>query len=335
MTVRVRSSSAWIITAGVILAAPFVFVGSYPRFLIAASLLFALLAVSWNLTLGVAGIFNFGHLAFFAIGTYTTGILTVDYSWSVWPALLAGTCAGGVAGAVAFLPVFRLRGIYVALVTFVFAQICSFVVINSNSLTGGMGGLVGLPFVQIGSFDLTANGGLGFCLLIGAVLLIVVLLLDRLSRSPYGHSLVALRENEQYALSRGLPAFRIQLKAFVISGAIAGATGGLFGLYYGVVSTELFGFGYLTLVLSMIFLGGSGSVYGPILGAVVIEVLSDRLKSHGPWSNIVVAALIVVVLRFLPGGLVSLPRLIRRYLLRARNSAHRTAPDADRDPAHL
>jgi branched-chain amino acid transport system permease protein len=280
--------------------------GPAGRFLACTVLVYAILALTWNLTLGVAGVANFAHLAFFAVGAYASGILTTSTDLSPWLGIPLAAVVAGVAGLIAFVPVIRLRGIYIALVTFVFAQLCFYLVINQSKLTGGSSGLAGLPPYTIGDFQFGADGSLGFYILLAIAFLVIVIVLDLIYRSTFGRSLVALRDRENYAISRGVPPFRQQLIAFVVSAALAGATGAIYSSFVGVVAPELFGFGYTTTVLSIIFLGGVGSARGPIFAAIVVTIVSDALKNTGPWRFIVISGIIMVVLWLFPTGLAGM-----------------------------
>lgn len=301
----------WGAIAAAVALVPVVIADPAGRFVAILALLYAMLATSWNLTLGFAGIANFAHMAFFAIGAYGSAVATDRLGVSPWLGLLVAIGAGAASGAVAFVPVLRLRGIYVALVTFVFSQLCFFLVLNQSSWTGGSSGIVGLEPFSIAGHPFTENGRLGYLVFAGVLFLLTLIAIELLVRSSFGRSLIALRDHEQYAQARGVPPFRQHLIAFVASAALAGLTGGVYAHVVGVVSPELFGFGYSSLVLSMVFLGGLSSVRGPVLGAIAVTVLSDRLLAHGPWRFIAVSLIIVVVLWFFPRGLAGLLESLR------------------------
>lgn len=295
-------------------AVPFVIGGGYGRFLAILTLLYAMLAVSWNLTLGFAGVFNFAHLAFFALGAYGTAIATVRWEWSPWTGLAMSVVVAVAASALAFLPVVRLKGIYVALITFVFARLCYFLVLNRTDLTGGSSGLVGLPQLSLGGEPFILDNRFGYYVVAAVAFLVVMAIMELIVHSSYGRSLMALRDNETYAVSRGVPAFRQRLFAFAISGAVAGFAGGMYALVVGVASPQLFDFGFITLVLSMVFLGGVRTLHGPVAGAVAVTLVADQLQDEGPWRDIAIAGLILLVLWFFPGGLAGLLDDLRRRL---------------------
>jgi branched-chain amino acid transport system permease protein len=308
----IRWDAGKVVAVGVIgLVVPELVTGLDGRFTATTAVLYAILAVSWNLTLGTARIFNFAHIAFFALGAYASAIITTKLPVSPWVGLAVATGVGVVAGAAVFIPAVRLRGIYVALTTFVLAQVCFYVVLGLTSFTGGSNGVVGLPQYQIGNYLFVTNGDLGYYYL-GLILLVATLgVMVAIKHARLGRGLVALRDNEIYALTRGVPAFRLRLAAFCISGGIAAVTGAVYAHLVGVVSPDLFGFNYISLVLSMIVLGGTNSIFGPVAGAVVIEETLNRLRSQGAWQFIVVSAVILGVLWFFPGGLAGIPERLR------------------------
>ncbi len=308
---RHRTWTAASVLLVALLLSPYVFVANVSRLLIITVLLYALLAVSWNLTLGYAGIFNFAHVAFFGLGAYSMGIATATYDLDPWVGVPIGLLVGAVSGVLTYLPVVRMRGIYVGLITFVFVQLCIYLVLATGEITGGSRGLPGIPSLEMGAASLRDNGGVGYIWLLSVVLVAVLVLSDVLTRSNYGKSLIALRDNETLAVARGIPRIRQHLVAFVISGGIAGLTGALYASYFRVASVDLFSFAYTTLLLSMIFIGGSGRTWGPVLGAVIVTLLDHGLRDAGAWRLVVVGVLTIVLLIALPGGLAGLSDRVR------------------------
>ena len=315
----------WITFAVALVLAPDVFSSAHSRLVLILAMLYALLAVSWNLTLGLAGIFNFAQIAFFGVGAYTTAIFCTKTGVSPWVAMALSGISAGVSACIAFLPVLRLRGIYVGLATYVFSQLCIYLVLGQSRLTGGSNGIVGLPDVTLGGTDFYNNQRIGYYYLGAALLFLVCLVFTMLTRSNFGRSLIALRNNESLAASRGIQRSRQQFLAFVIGAIVAGLAGSYDAFFNSVVSTDVFGFGYLTLLLSMIFLGGRNSIPGTVLGAFVITVLNDRLSHVGAWQQVVTSSIILVVLWLFPDGLAGLARVCLSWLQRRRT--HRSLTD--------
>lgn len=287
-------------------ALPYVVVSPGSRLLAATALIYALLAGSWNLTLGFGGIFNFAHVGFFGVGGYAMAIATMRWEWSSLAGLTLAVLAGAIAGALTYLPVIRMRGIYVALITFVFVQLCYYLVLAVPDLTGGSSGLPGLPAFTVGDHNFSLYGGLGYLWTLAAAVALMLILLDILLSRPFGHSLIALRDNEALATSRGIHRVRQHLLAFALSGALAGFTGAMYVSYFRVADGGLFSFSFVTLGLSMIFLGGTRYTWGPVVGAVLITVLVDQMSDYGAWRQIVIALGTIFILIVAPQGVAGL-----------------------------
>ncbi|MEU8037508.1 branched-chain amino acid ABC transporter permease [Streptosporangium sp. NPDC049078] len=330
---NLRSWAGWPVYAAVLVALPMVFTDPHSRLLLILFTMYGVLAMSWNLTLGFAGIFNFAQIGFFGIGAYTTGILATRTGIDPWLALPISGVSALIASLVAFLPVLRLRGIYVGLATYVFSQLCIYLVLGQAGLTGGSNGIVGIPRLSLGDVNLRADGRIGYYFLGAALLFAVTVLVRVLTRSTLGMSLLALRDNEALATSRGVSRVRQHLIVFMVGAAVAGVAGSFNAFLNGVVSTDVFGFGYLTLLLSMIFLGGSGSVYGPIAGAVVVTLVSDVLQDAGAWRDMAIAMLILVVLWIAPKGLAGITNSVLASLRRPRRPASEPLPTTSKETA--
>jgi branched-chain amino acid transport system permease protein len=291
----------WAFGIALFLALPFVIVDPYLRHLGILAMLFAVAASNWDLTLGYAGLFNFAHIAFFGLGAYTSGILAVHYGVSPWLGILGGTVVAVIVSAIISLPAIRLRGIYVALITFAFSQLTVALIVSQTTLTGGLAGLVSVPGLSIGGFAFHDNPA-SFFYLAGALLLASTLFLRRIVKSDLGLSLVALRDFEEYAVSRGVPIARQRFLAFVLSAIFPGMVGAVYAHYLLVVSPDVFGFSFATLFLSMVLVGGIATTYGPVLAAVLLTYVTELLAGIGTVRFMLVAVLVVVTLRFLPTG---------------------------------
>ena len=289
-----------------LLAAPLVLTGSYPRHLLIMSLIYAVVAASWDVSLGYGGLFNFAHLAFFGIGLYVAAILSKLVGLDPWVAIgLAGVCTTATAALVS-LPVIRLRGIYVVLVTFAFGQLVQQLVLSQADVTGGSQGMVMVPGLRIGTYNFARDGKLAYCYAAIGMFVVTVMALRALVRSPLGISIRALRDHEDFAAARGISASRTQFLALVASAPLTGIAGGFLATYARVASLDVFGFGTLSLVLSMVLLGGAGTLYGPMVAAFVLTFVSEALVGFGIWRFLIISAGMVVVLVAFPGGLASM-----------------------------
>jgi branched-chain amino acid transport system permease protein len=318
LTALLRRVGGAVVVLVVAIAAPQLITGAYYQNLAILALLYAIVAANWDLTIGYAGLFNFAHIAFFGLGAYTSGVLTTKYGISPWLGIAAavGLCVV-VGGAVAF-PATRLRGIYVALTTFAFTQLVSSLIVSRTSLTGGSAGLVLIPSITIGSYDFGFHNA-GYFYLAEGLLIVSTIFLRVLVRSDFGLSFVAIREFEDYAASRGVPVARQRLLALVISSVFTGAAGAIYAHYLGVASPDIFGFGFVTLFLSMVILGGSGTIYGPIVAAIVLTFFTEsrQLAGLGDLRFMLISVLIVLVLLFARGGIWGAVQALGRILSRA------------------
>ena len=312
----------------ILLVIPFFVTSPYVRHLLILAFIYAIVASNWDLSLGYAGIFNFGHMAFFGLGTYASAILSKTLDISPWATIpIAGTI-GVLAALIVSVPVLRLKGIYVVLVTFAFSQLCLQLILSQADVTGGSQGMPLLPPLKLGDYNFARDGKLGYYYVALFVLVVSTAYLHRVVRSDFGVSIVALRDNEDYAVSRGVSLGRNRMMTLLASAAFTGVAGGLFSVYVRVASPEIFGFGPLSLALSMLLLGGTASVYGPILGAFVITLLSEAMVELGPWRFLIISTLIILVMAFYPGGVISalgrVPQAVKRLTGRHQGGAAAT-----------
>lgn len=292
---------------------PLIVTDSYSRHLLILAFVFAVVASNWDLSLGYGGLFNFAHVALFAIGVYTYGIAAKTLGLSPWLAMpLGGLVAMIVAAAIA-LPVLRLDGIYVILVTLAFSQLLYQVVISQSDITGGTSGMVTLPALKLGDYRFVRDGKIGYYYA-GLILLVAsTAFLYTFTRSRFGRAIVALRDNKYYAMSRGISEARTRLLTLMASALFTGIAGGFYGAYVRVASPDAFGLGFLTLLLSILLLGGAGTIWGPVIAAFVITLLSEAIADLGAWRNIVIAVLIVVIMVFYPGGIWAALQELREF----------------------
>ena len=287
---------------------------SYIRHLFILAFIYAVLASNWDLSLGYAGLFNFGHLAFFAAGVYTAAIAAKTFGLSPWLAIPLGGVTAALAALIVAAPVARLKGIYVVLVTFAFSQVMLQLIYSQSHITGGAEGIVRIPALQLGDYKFIRDYKFGYYYVALALLTVSTGYLLWLARSPFGRALLALRDNEDYAAARGISITRTRVLALVCSAVFPGIAGGFFAIYLRVASPEVLSFGTLSLVLSMVLVGGTATVIGPILAAFAIFFATEAMAGIRGMEEarfIVVAVAMILVLRFAPGGLARLLRPFR------------------------
>jgi branched-chain amino acid transport system permease protein len=275
--------------------------------------IFAVLALSLNLLLGYTGQLSLGHAAFFGIGAYATGLLTVKLEWSPWVGLLAAVVLPGAAGYVIGRLALKLRGAYFVLLTISFAGCVSLVSVNWMDLTNGPLGVPGVPPLEIalpGVPALSLRTKAAFYYVVLAAVALSYLVCLGLIRSRVGRALVALRENETLAASVGIDGTHYLVLAAVVSAAMAGFGGGLYAHYTRFVSPEVFLFTYTVTMVIMVVAGGKGTLAGPVVGAVLFTVLPEALRAatSWQWQMLLYGILLVGVLFFMPEGIVPAAR---------------------------
>lgn len=281
---------------------PLIFTDAYIRHICILAFIYAILASSWDLSLGYGGIFNFAHIAFFAIGLYAYGVGAKILGIDPWVAVALAPAASIAFAALLAVPVLRLEGIYVILVTIAASQLLLKIVVSQSDITGGTSGMVLLPRLTIGDYRLTDDGRIGYYYAALAMLGLSTLFLYKLERSSFGRAIKALRDNKYYAISRGVSEGRTRLYTLCASALLPGMAGAFYGSYVRVASIEVFGLAFLTLVLSILLVGGVSTIWGPIFAALLVAVFAEVLAAYGAWRDIVIALVIIGVVLVYPGG---------------------------------
>ena len=291
-----------IVVVVVVAFIPLVWRNDYYISLFTLILLFTIMTQSWNITIGMCGIWNFGQLAIIALGGYATGLLVVKLGMSPWLALVGGILAGGLSAVIMVLPSIRLRGIYASMLTFAFAEVVRLLIIADS--TGFTGGPFGLPGVT-GLFDwLSPSWSLrAYFWLTLVISAVVMLFVHRMMNSPFGMGLVSLRESVRYSIGMGINRRVAFIMATAISGLIAGLAGGLYVTFYHGITPSFMGLGPMGALVIMVVVGGLGTVRGPILGAFAVTMLSELLRDTVMWRLVVQGALLLIVLAFWPAGI--------------------------------
>ncbi len=302
----------WALHLGVLTVAilfPFVFPSNFMVNFGVMALFYAFIGQSWNISGGFAGQLSFGHVAFFGVGAYASTIVQLRLGWSPWlglpAAALAGAAVGGVIGVLSFRA--GLKGSYFALITLAFAEVLR-IVTNSVSFTGGGLGMLIPMKASAANFQFAERSGFYFLILLMAAL--SVALAEWLRRSRFGAQLTAIRENEDSAKALGIDVFREKVKVMLLSGAIGGMGGCFFAQYFLYIDPlVVFGVDKSVEMLLVSMIGGAGTVYGPLVGALLLASISDitRVLSQIQGLSLVLyGGLLVVIIAYLPNGLIDL-----------------------------
>jgi branched-chain amino acid transport system permease protein len=261
-----------------------------------------LLVVGLNLLLGYAGQISLGHAAFFGLGAYTSGILTATYGVDPWLALMAGLAVSGLAAFLIGIPALKLRGYYLAMATLGFGIIVYIILNEAQGLTGGPSGLSGIPSLSLAGLALNTPRRL--YLLIWIILGLILYISANLVNSRTGRAIRALHDSETGAQSLGVDTFRLKLKIFVWSALYASLAGSLYAHALNFVAPSSFGFMFSIKLVTMVVLGGMASIWGSLLGAGVLTVLPEMLTVFHDLEVVIFGAILMVVMIFLPRGLV-------------------------------
>jgi ABC-type branched-subunit amino acid transport system ATPase component/ABC-type branched-subunit amino acid transport system permease subunit len=269
-------------------------------------LLFVMLGLGINVVVGMAGLLDLGYAAFYAIGAYTTAILTADAGLTWWQAVVPSVAAAAVAGAVLGYPTLRLRGDYLAIVTLGFGEIVRICAINLDSVTGGSNGkIVGARPTLAGRELFTVDD---FYWLALALVAITFAATWNLHRSRLGRAWRALADDDHVAEAVGIPTVRAKLLAYVLGAVWAGLAGAFAAGKYGLVAPTSFTFTVSVLILVVVVLGGRGSFPGVMLGALVVVGVPEALRSVEEWKYLSFGVALVVLMLVRRGGLWPAPR---------------------------
>ena len=298
-----------------ILALPLEFKGGYLLNVFVFVGIHTLLAVALNLLLGYAGQISLGQSAFFGLGAYASGILTATYGQNPWLMMIVVAAAVGLLAFVIGFPILKLKGHYLAMATLGFGIIVYILFNEAIDLTGGPSGFSGIPYLSIAG--VTFDNDLKNYYLIWGVTLLVILLSVNLVNSRIGRGLRALHDSEVAARVMGVNVRLLKVQIFAVSAVISSVAGSLYAHTMTFVSPTSFGFNFSVELVTMVIIGGLGSIYGSFLGAALLTLLPEFLRAFQDYDIIVYGLLLIFMTMFMPGGLVrGIPALMQR--LRAR-----------------
>jgi branched-chain amino acid transport system permease protein len=271
--------------------------------------IYAIAVMGLGILLGFTGQMSLAQAAFFGIGAYTSGWFTTTLGWSVWPAMALAIVLSALVGLAVGYPCLRLSGHYLALATIGFGIITQLVLINWKSVTNGSDGMTGIPPPQIGSFVFDTYGKYYYLVLVAV--LVCAYIAWRIKTTRVGRALEAIRENEIAARACGIDATRYKIVAFVLAGAYAGLAGSLLAHDTKFLSPDSYSFDQSVVFLVMLVVGGSSSIGGAILGALLLTFLPEALRPLKTSYIMVYGAAVVVMVIFMPRGLAGLIEVAR------------------------
>jgi branched-chain amino acid transport system permease protein len=273
----------------------------YPVFLMKV-LCTALFACAFNLLLGYVGLMSFGHAAFFGMGSYLTAWCAKTYGLTPALSILVGGLAGGLLGLVFGWLAIRRQGLYFAMITLALAQMVYFFCLQAP-FTGGEDGIQQVPRGQL--FGLVSlDPDMSMYWVTAVIFVVGFLLIHRIVHSPFGQVLKAIRENEPRATSLGYRVDDYKLMAFVLSAFLAGIAGGAKALVFGIATLTDVNFSTSGDVVLMTLVGGLGTIFGPVIGALVLTTMENYLAQFGAWVTVTQGAIFVVCVLLFRRGII-------------------------------
>ncbi len=284
---------------------PFVF-STYQTTIMTTVLMYVVLGLGLNIVVGLAGLLDLGYVAFYAVGAYSYALLNYHFGLGFWTVLPLGAIMGAFFGILLGFPVLRLRGDYLAIVTLGFGEIIRLVLENWNEFSFGPSGIANIPrpsFPGI-QFSLQQATVYQYFLTIGLAVF-TIFVVNRLQDSRIGRAWIALREDEIACQAMGVDKVRTKLSAFALGATWAGMVGVMFAAKTTFINPASFTFIESALILSIVVLGGMGSVPGVIIGAFILILLPEYLRAFAEYRMLLFGAILVLMMVFRPQGIIS------------------------------
>jgi branched-chain amino acid transport system permease protein len=295
------------------IAFPFLF-SSYQTNIMTTALIYVMLGLGLNIVVGLAGLLDLGYVAFYAVGAYSYALLNHHFGLGFWTALPVGALLGALFGILLGFPVLRLQGDYLAIVTLGFGEIIRLILENWNAFSFGPSGISNIP--RPGFFGITLSlheATIYLYYLMIASCLFTVFVVNRLQNSRIGRAWVALREDEVACEAMGIDKTWTKLTAFGLGAAWAGMVGVIFAAKTTFINPASFTFMESAMILSIVVLGGMGSILGVILGAFLLILTPEYLRAFSAYRMLLFGTTMVLMMIFRPQGIVTNIRRVCRF----------------------
>jgi branched-chain amino acid transport system permease protein len=320
--------------------------GSYPLYVLSLAMIWSIVAQSWNLQMGYSGIFAFGPLAFFAIGGYTTGILGNVAHISPWVGMIIGGVVATIASMIVGLPTLRLKGVYIALLTVAFQEILRITMLNNPFrygtgsdvgaggggaglwwspgcnlvCTGGFNGITYLPSLVIPGLEWVDYRFFNYYVILG-FFAVIALVIWKIVNSPIGLAFITLRDSESFGRSLGVDPYRYKVLVFGITGFLMGIAGGLYASYLQFISPMSMAFDTTIFLLTMVAVGGWGTLLGPVVGGFVMTVANEFFLGFQQYKLLFFGLLLVAAIVLMPQGIVGASSDLSRWVKQRRTTS--------------
>ncbi len=301
------------VTSLTVLAFPLVF-SSYQTNIMTTALMYVMLGLGLNIVVGLAGLLDLGYVAFYAVGAYSYALLNYHFGLGFWAVLPVGALLAAFFGILLGFPVLRLRGDYLAIVTLGFGEIIRLILENWNTFSFGPSGIAHIPRPGLFGLSLTLNESIVYMYYLMIIFcLMTIFIINRLQNSRIGRAWLALREDEMACQAMGIDVTRTKLTAFALGATWAGLAGVIFAAKTTFVNPASFTFLESAMILSIVVLGGMGSITGVFIAAVLLILTPEYLRAFSNYRMLLFGAVMVLMMVFRPQGIV--PNVRRVYKL--------------------
>lgn len=264
-----------------------------------------------DILFGFCGQMSLGHAAYYCVGAYTSALLSLKLNLPVFLTILIGASVAAMIGGIVAYPAVKLSKHFLSLVTIGFGEITFLFVANTDSLTGGYSGINFIPRPAVGAFVFDSN--FKYYYIVAVFVVLMLLLKYQLVYSKYGRAFIAIRENEEAAAGNGIHVRLYKVLAFMISAFYTGLAGALYAHLVKFISPDSFTINMSTMLLVMMLLGGTGRMAGAVIGAIGIGIVSELLQSVGNYQTLIYGVFLLVVVLFLPRGILGTYDLRRHF----------------------
>ncbi len=287
---------------------------SYQTNIMTTALMYVVLGLGLNIVVGVAGLLDLGFVAFYAVGAYSYALLNMHFGLGFWAVLPIGALLAGLFGILLGFPVLRLRGDYLAIVTLGFGEIIRLVLENWNWFSMGPSGISNIDRPGFFGIELSLNQAILYTYYLVVLLVVItIFFVNRMQDSRLGRAWVALREDEIACQAMGIDKTKTKLTAFALGATWAGMVGVIFAAKTTFINPASFTFLESAIILSIVVLGGMGSIFGVMLGALILILLPEYLRAFSDYRMLIFGAIMVLMMVYRPQGLIANVR--RRYHL--------------------
>jgi len=297
-----------------VLVFPFIF-STYQTNIMTTALMYVILGLGLNIVVGLAGLLDLGYVAFYAVGAYSYALINYHFGLGFWAVLPVGALLAAFFGILLGFPVLRLRGDYLAIVTLGFGEIIRLILENWNAFSFGPSGIAHIPRPGLLGLNLTLNESIVYMYyLIILFCLLTIFIINRLQDSRIGRAWIALREDEIACQAMGIDKTKTKLTAFALGATWAGMVGVIFAAKTTFVNPASFTFLESAMILSIVVLGGMGSIVGVFIAAMILILTPEYLRAFSNYRMLLFGAVMVLMMVFRPQGIV--PNVRRTYKFR-------------------